>query len=475
MVMGDMEMKVDLAVIGAGPGGYAAAFRAADLGLDVALVDPRKRPGGVCLHEGCIPSKTCLSLAELIEDAGRAKKMGVHFGQPRIDIDGIRAWKNSVIDTMASGLAGLCRGRGIQWITASARFVDASTLQLDSGEVRRIRFKRSIIASGSTPIPFPGTSFSSGGCIMSSGEALALRDIPGRLLVVGGGYVGLELGFVYSALGSDVHLVEVENRLLPAVDADLVAPLQHRLEAMFARIDLGAKILGLEERQESVAVSLECDGRQHDEQFDRVLVAMGRKAAISELGLENTGVETDGRGRIMVDDRQRTTEENILAAGDVCGDIMLAHTAMRQGRVAAEVVAGQSSSYDVRAVPAVVYTDPQIAWCGLTEARAREQNMAVKIVKYPWKYSGRARSMGAEDGLTKLVTDPASGRILGAGICGRDAEGLITEAVLAIEMGALAEDLALSLHPHPTLSETMGESAEIFLGSPTHLLPKKGP
>ncbi len=472
MVMGDMEMKVDLAVIGAGPGGYAAAFRAADLGMDVALIDPRKRPGGVCLHEGCIPSKTCLSLAELIEDAARAKKMGVHFAQPEIDVDGIRSWKKSVIDTMASGLASLCRKRGIQWITASARFIDSSTLQLYGGEVRRIRFKHCIIATGSAPIPFPEASFCGDGRIMSSREALALRDIPGRLLVVGGGYVGLELGFIYSALGSEVFLVEIENRLLPAVDADLIAPLQRKLEGMFARIDLGTRIAKLEEKEESVAVSLEHDGKQRDEQFDRVLVAMGRKVNTSELGLENTTVEMDSRGVIMVNDRQRTAEESILAVGDVCGDFMLAHTAMRQGRVAAEVVAGQRSVYDVRAVPAIVYTDPQIAWCGLTESQAKEKNMTVKIFKYPWKYSGRAQSMGAEEGLTKLVTEPESGRILGVGICGRDAEGLITEGVLAIEMGALAEDLALSLHAHPTLSETMGESAEIFLGSPTHLMPK---
>ncbi len=473
MVMGDMQMKVDLLVVGAGPGGYAAAFRAADLGMDVALVDPREQPGGVCLHEGCIPSKTYLYLAELIEDAKKVQQMGVHFRDPEIDIERIRSWKKQVIDTMAEGLVSLNERRGIQYLKASAHFEDSNTARLKGGEISRIQFKQAIIATGSQPVAFPGSSFAENSRIMSSREALALSDIPEKLLVIGGGYVGLELGYVYSALGSKVHLVELEDHLLAGVDQDLVAPLKKRLQTMFARIDLGTKISGLMEQDDAVEVQLENAEGTRSLTVDRVLVAMGRGPAGEDLGLEKLGVKTDGSGFIQVDQQQKTTAENIFAVGDVCGKILLAHTAIRQGRVAAEAAAGLSSAYDIRAVPAVVYTDPQIAWCGLTEKEAETENIAVKVLKYPWKYSGRAQSMGAGDGLSKILVDPGDGRILGVGICGRDAEGLISEGVLAIEMGAVAEDLALSLHPHPTLSESLGEAAEIFLDSPTPLLPTK--
>jgi len=471
MVMGDMEMTVDVAIVGGGPGGYGAAFRAADLGLDVALIDPRHRPGGVCLHEGCIPSKTFLFLAELILNTRRAARMGVRFGPPEIDLEAMRKWKAEVIGNMAAGLEHLCSRRNIQLLRGLAHFENASTIRLEGGEISRLRFKHAIIATGSTPILFPGSNQS--GRIMSSAQALDLADIPQRLLVVGGGYVGLEIGTVYAALGSRVDLAEIRERLLPAVDPDLVAPLQRRLGELFECIRLDTEITRMEETAEDVEVQL--TGPQGEEQlrFDKVLVAMGRTPASGDLGLENTRVELDDRGFILVDDQQRTAEPTIFAVGDVVGGMMLAHTATREGRIAAEVIAGQPSSFDVRAIPAVVYTDPQVAWCGMSEQEAAAGNIAVTVMKFPWKYSGRANTMGATDGLTKILADPESGRILGIGITGRDTEGMIAEGVLAIEMGALAEDMALSLHPHPTLSETEGEAAEIFLGSPTHMLPKQ--
>ena len=474
MVMGDMELTTELLIIGSGPGGYAAAFRAADLGLDVALVDPRPKPGGVCLFEGCIPSKTCLHLAELILDAGQAAGMGVHFGPPRIDPAEIRAWKQQVVDTMADGLLHLSRKRGVQLIQGLARFESATTVRLDHSEIRRIRFRHAIIATGSRPLGYPGSDFRPGGRIMSSTEALTLADIPASLLIIGGGYVGLELGTVYAALGSKVHVVERADRLLTGVDRDLVGPLQRRLSALFAKISLQTKVMSMQEKADWVEVSLQDDkGNTETHTFDRVLVAIGRRPNTADLGLENTGVKLTERGYIEINDQQQTADPHILAVGDVAGGIMLAHKATREGRVAAEVIAGQSSSFDVRAIPAVVYTDPQIAWCGLTEEQAEKDKIAVTVQKFPWKYSGRANTMGATDGFTKILINAQDGRILGIGVVGRNAEGLIAEGVLAIEMGALAEDMALSLHPHPTLSETESEAAELFLGSPTHLLPKK--
>jgi len=471
MVMGDMEMTVDLAIIGSGPGGYGAAFRAADLGLDVALIDPRHRPGGICLHEGCIPSKTFLFLAELILDARRAGKMGVHFGSPEIDIAAMAAWKDQVIDTMAGGLVQLCERRGIQRIRGKAHFETPTTLRLEDAELSRLKFKSAIIATGSSPVIFPGTT--TGGRIMTSAEALSLTDIPKNLLVVGGGYVGLELGTVYAALGSNVQLAELAERLLPAVDPDLVAPLSRSLSGLFTHIHLATAIKRMTETPDHVEVTLATPHGEEQLRFDKVLVAMGRTPVTAGLGLANTRVKLDDKGSIVVDEQQRTAEPNIFAVGDVVGTRMLAHTATREGRIAAEVIAGHPSSFDVRAIPAVVYTDPQIAWCGLTEQQAAQDKISVTVLHYPWKYSGRANTMGATDGLTKILADPESGRILGIGITGRDTEGMIAEGVLAIEMGALAEDMALSLHPHPTLSETEGEAAEIFVGSPTHLLPRQ--
>ena len=473
MVMGDMEMTVDVAILGSGPGGYGAAFRAADLGLEVALVDPRHHPGGVCLHEGCIPSKTFLYLAELILESRRAATMGVSFGEPEIDLARMIAWKEEVVATMATGLDYLCHKRNIQLVRGTAHFEGPTTLRVEGSDLSSLRFGHAIIATGSNPIPFFAKASEGSGLIMTSAQALQLATVPRRLLIIGGGYVGLELGTVYAALGSDVYLVEMAKRLLPAVDHDLVAPLARRLKQLFARIDLDSTITQLSQRDDGVEATIVTPAKELRERFDRVLVAMGRQPASTGLGLENTSVEVDDKGFIRVDEQQRTAEPTIFAVGDVVGGMMLAHTATREGRVAAEVIAGHTSSFDVRAIPVVVYTEPQIAWCGLTEQDAARNGTPVAVLKFPWKYSGRANTMGATDGLTKILAEPESGRILGVGIVGRDAEGLIAEGVLAIEMGALAEDMALSLHPHPTLSETVGEAAEIFVGSPIHLLPRQ--
>ncbi len=473
MVMGELEQETELLVIGSGPGGYAAAFRAADLGMDVTMVDPARRPGGVCLYKGCIPSKTFLFLSELIHDAARAESMGITFGKPRIDLNALRNWKGSVIDTMAEGLVSLSNRRGVQLLRGRAEFESSKSARIYDCEVSRIKFRHAIVATGSRPIAFPGIDFQSGGRIMSSTGALALADVPQNLLVIGGGYVGLELGMVYAALGSRVSLVELEDRLLAGVDADLVKPLQQRLTTLFETISLQTRVVSMKADESGVDVILEGNVEKTEQRFDRVLVAIGRNASSGDIGIENTGVELDEKGFIKVDDQQRTTDERIFAVGDVVGGMMLAHKATREGKVAAEVIAGEPSAFDVRAIPAVVYTDPQIAWCGLTEEEARRENIAIKVQRFPWKFSGRATTMGAPEGLTKIIADPETGRIRGVGIVGRDTEGLISEGVLAIEMGALAEDMALSIHPHPTLSETEGEAAELYLGSATHILSKK--
>jgi dihydrolipoamide dehydrogenase len=473
MVMGELEQECEVLVIGSGPGGYAAAFRAADLGLDVTMVDPARRPGGVCLYNGCIPSKTFLFLSELIHDARRAESMGIAFGKPRIDLKALREWKGKVIDTMANGLVSLSKRRGVQLLQGRAQFESSEKVRLSDAEVSHIKFQHAIVATGSRPIAFPGSPFKPGGRIMSSTGALALADVPQSLLIIGGGYVGLELGTVYAALGSRVNLVELQDRLMAGVDADLVRPLEQRLSAIFETIRLRTKVASMKETAGGVEVVFEGEGEKAEQRFDRVLVAIGREASSEDLGLEKTGVELDQRRFIKVDDQQRTSAERIFAVGDVAGGVMLAHKASREGKVAAEVIGGRPSAFDVRAIPAVVYTDPQIAWCGLTEEQAKKENIPVQVQRFPWKFSGRATTMGAPEGLTKIIADPQTGRILGVGIVGRDTEGLISEGVLAIEMGALAEDMALSIHPHPTLSETEGEAAELYLGSATHILSKK--
>lgn len=474
MVMGELKQETEVLVIGGGPGGYSAAFRAADLGLEVTMVDLSPRPGGVCLHRGCIPSKTLLYAAHLIEDTRRAGRMGIAFAPPTIDIDGLRAWKNSVTDQLATGLESLCAKRGVQRLRGRAVFEGPDTARLYECEVSHVRFKWAILATGSRPRPFPGLTHSKTGRIMTSTAALELADIPGRLLVIGGGYVGLELGSVFAVLGSKVTVVEHGKRFLPGADADLVRPLQRRMETLFARIALQTSVEALEEQEGLVLATFGQDGRTATEQFDKALVAIGHQPNTHGLGLQAAGVVLDEHGFVRIDGRQRTANPQILAVGDVAGGVMLAHKAMREGKVAAEVIAGKPSAFDVTAIPAVVYTDPQVAWAGLTEQAAKAAGRPVAIQRFPWRAAGRATTMGLEEGLTKMISDPDTGRILGMGMVGRDTEGLIAEAVLAIEMGALVEDLALTVHPHPTLSETEAEAAELFLGSATHVLnPKK--
>ena len=399
--------------------------------------------------------------------------MGIDFGEPRIDLATMRNWQRQVVSTIADSLMTLAKQRGILVVHGRARFAASGAVRLEGADLSGIRFKQAIIATGSRPRTLPGLVFAPGGRILDSAAALALADIPKSLIIVGGGYVGLEIGSIYAALGSRVTLLEQQDRLLPAADPDLVAPLARRLGGQFAEILLGTGVIGVEEEGEGVSVLFSRNGKNDRRHGDRILLAVGRIANSDDLGLDHTAVTLDSRGAITVNASQRTTDPAIFAVGDVTGGVRLAHKATRQGRVAAEVSAGKKSDFDARVIPAVVYTNPQIAWCGLTEAQARHENIPHAVQRFPWKYSGRAQSLGMTDGFTKLITDPGEGRILGVGITGGGAEGLIGEAALAIEMGALAEDLALTLHPHPTLSETEGEAAEIFLGSPTHMLPKE--
>jgi dihydrolipoamide dehydrogenase len=471
MVMGELSIDTQLLVIGAGPGGYAAAFRAADLGIEVTMVDIGDRPGGECLFRGCIPSKTLLYLAELIHDAKRAAPMGLTFGEPKIDLQTIRQWKQKVMDRLADGLVTLSQKRGVERIRGRAVFEDSNSVMLRDSDVRRIRFRHAVVATGSSPIVFPGTEFNKGGRIISSAGALELNDIPETLLVIGGGYVGLELGSVYASLGSRVTLVEQSDRLMTGVDQDLVKPLQNRLKTLFESIHLNVTVKSLTEDDKKVDVAFDGQQAPSDQSFDRVLIAIGRNPNTKDIGLEKTGVKIDDRGFIRVDNRQCTHDPSIYAVGDVVGGFMLAHKAQHEGKVAAEVIAGKPSTFDARAIPAVVFTDPQVAWCGMTEESAKKETRDVKIQRFPWKYSGRAITMDAPEGMTKMIVDAETERILGLGIVGRDTEGLIAEGVLAIEMGALAQDIALTIHAHPTLSETEMETAEIFLGSATHIIP----
>ncbi|MFP5214076.1 MAG: dihydrolipoyl dehydrogenase [Acidobacteriota bacterium] len=474
MVMGEFTLETDVLVIGAGPGGYAAAFRAADLGLDVTMIDTAPRPGGVCLFRGCIPSKTYLHVTELLHDAANAQELGITFGEPKIDLNRLRQWKNEVVDRLSMGLVELCKKRSVQYFTGRAMFESSDHVRLQGGEVSRLKFKHAIIATGSKARALPNVPFKPKGRVMSSTGALELPDIPEKLLVVGGGYVGVELGSVYAELGSRVTVIDGLDRLMSGADKDLVQPLMRRLEALFHEIHYGVKISEINEQLDRVEVVMEGPSIKESRQvFDRVLVAIGRGPNSADIGLENTGVKTDKRGFIIVDEQMRTSDERIFAIGDVVGGAMLAHKAMHEGKVAAEVIAGEPSAFDFQAIPAVVYTDPQMAWCGLTEDEAKKQNRPVKISRFPWSASGRAVSMGVQKGMTKLIVDLETERVLGMGIVGRDAGEMISEGVLAVEMGALAQDVALSIHPHPTLSEGEGEAAEVFLGSSTHILPQK--
>ena len=463
MVMGDLVDEVDVAVLGGGPGGYSAAFRCAELGLETVVIDATGRLGGACLYEGCIPSKALLHVAAVLSEAERAKEFGVDFGEPRVSLDPLRKWKQErVVGQLARGLASVARGKHVEVVGGRGVFEDSTTLRIEGGDaLRKIRFKHAIVATGSRPSGLPGVTLVSDR-VMDSTAALELPDIPERLLVIGGGYIGLEMGTVYATLGSQVTLVEMTDGLLPGVDRDLVQPLQRRLEKLFTAVHLKTKVTALREAGAAIEADWEGQGAQR---FDRVLIAVGRRAQSGGLGLEATRVRlADRTGFIHVDERCRTEDPHLYAVGDVTGEPMLAHRAMRQGKVAAEAIAGQPSAFDNVAIPAVVFTDPEIAWCGLSEAQAKAQGIEPKVSKFRWAASGRAATIGRSDGLTKLVADEQSGRVVGVGIVGPGAGELIAEATLAVETAALVEDVAATIHAHPTLSETLMEAAENLLG-----------
>lgn len=461
--------QAELVVVGGGPGGYPAAFAAADHGMDVVLVSEEERPGGVCLHRGCIPSKALLHVSRLINETHESSQWGIRFEKPEIDLDALREWKNSVVGKLTGGIGELCKARGVRLIHARGSFLDSNTLQLTKpdGSTSKLKFKRAIVATGSLPTMPPIFDINDER-VMDSTGALRLPDIPGRLLVIGGGYIGLEMGSVYAALGTKVTVVEMTSGLLPGADRDLVNPLKKRLQGQFEAIHLDTKVAALEARTEGILARLEGEGVQPEQTFDRVLVSVGRRPNSRNVGLENTKVEIDDRGFIKVDKCQRTADPNILAVGDIAGEPMLAHKATREAHVAIEVLAGEPAEFDNIAIPAVVFTDPELAWCGLTETEAKAAGRDVKVVRFPWAASGRAQTLGRGEGVTKLIVDPASERILGVGIVGVNAGELIAEGVIAVETAAVVRDLADSIHAHPTLSETLMEAAESYLGQATH-------
>ena len=470
-------MDTQLAIVGGGPGGYAAAFLAADLGLQVTLVDAEPRLGGVCLLRGCIPSKALLHVARVMAEAKGLADWGIGFDRPTIDLDVVRARKQEVIATLTGGLGQLAKRRKVHVIRARAKFEDSTTLALApvGGEALddpRVRFDQCIVATGSSPTRIPALSLPTPR-VMDSTGALELPDVPESLLVVGGGYIGLEMGTVYASLGTRVSVVEMTDGLLPGADRNLVKPLAKRLAGEFEAIWLNTTVVKLEDKKNEIEVTFEGDLEQKVQRFSRVLVAVGRRPNSEGLGLENTRAEVNPRGFIVVDQQQRSADPKILAIGDVAGEPMLAHKAAHEGKVAAEVVAGKAAAFDPRAIPAVVFTDPEIAWAGLTENEAKAQDRKVDVAQFPWAASGRAQAVGCVEGMTKWLIDPETQRVLGCGIVGPGAGDLIGEAVLAIEMGASVGDLAESIHPHPTLCETLGAAAEVHLGTATDLYKPK--
>jgi dihydrolipoamide dehydrogenase len=459
----------ELVVVGGGPGGYAAAFLAADRGKQVTLINESQRIGGTCLQVGCIPSKALLHVARVINEVRDAKKLGITFGPPKIDIDAVRKHWHKVVDTLTAGLQDLCKKRKVKYVPARARLVDGQTLELSDGTQHR--FQHCILATGSVPI-VPSSLALESPHLMTSTEALNLEGVPCSLLVVGGGYIGLELGSVYAALGCEVTVVEMTPGLLPGVDRPLVVPLQARLKTAFKAIHLNTTVLKLEDTGKNIRVRLK--GEEVGEttmEFDRVLVSVGRKPLSRDLGLDKTRIQVDGKGFIQVDERRRTAEERVYAVGDVAGEPMLAHKAHYEAKIAVEAILGEPAVVDYRAMPAVVFTDPEVAWCGLTETEAHRQGREgeIEVLTYPWGASGRALTLGRTEGMTRIIVDKQSERVLGVGIVGVEAGEMIAEATLAVEMGATAKDLALTIHAHPTLSETLMEGAEILYGTATDI------
>ncbi len=469
--------NLNIAVVGGGPGGYAAAFLAADLGMTVTLIDPELNPGGVCLYRGCIPSKALLHIAKLIEESEQAKNWGIEFAAPKIDLARLRNFKEGVVKKLTGGLGILSKQRKVHYVQGRAAFDNSTTLRVtkSDGSEESLSFDRIIIATGSRPAIVPTLKLDTPRMMDSTG-ALNLDDIPGSLLVVGGGYIGLELGSVYAALGTRVTVVEMLPGLLPGADRDLVLPLHKRLEKLFDGILLNTTVSSVKDEGTGIRATLQAqDGSTQEKVFDRVLVSVGRKPNSEIPGLDKTHVQVGQRGFIQVNKQLQTDDPAIFAIGDVVGEPMLAHKASHEGRVAVEAVAGHKVAFEPNAIPAVVFTDPEVAWCGMTETQAQKENREIKVAKFPWAASGRAVTIDRPEGMTKLLFDPQTERVLGVGIVGAGAGELIAEGVLAVEMAALASDIAMTIHPHPTLSETVMESAEVFFGTSTHIYrPKRG-
>jgi len=464
------EEKKELIIIGAGPGGYAAAFRAADLGLKVTLIDPEANPGGVCLYRGCIPSKALLHVAKVKQEAMEAADWGIEFENPKIDIKKIRKWKDSVVKKLTSGLGQLSKNKKIEYIKGTAAFISEKKIKVNpaKGDKYDLEFENIILATGSVNVSLPGVEIDHKK-IIDSKDALDLKEIPNTMLVIGGGYIGLELGSVYAALGSKVSVAEMTSGLLPGADKDLVKIFEK--EHPFEKLYFNTKVENVSVKKNKVKVKLKNKkDKAKEKSFDQVLVAVGRKPNTKTLALQKASLKPNEKGFLDVNSQRQTTKTNIYAIGDLTGEPLLAHKATSEGKVAAEVIAGKKgAAYDPKSIPAIVFTNPQMAWCGLSQTQAKEKDLAIKVLKFPWSASGRAVAVGSSNGVTKLIVDKKTGRILGGGVAGKNAGSLISEISLAIEMATTAEDLALSIHPHPTLSETIMEAAEIFSGSPTHI------
>lgn len=466
-------IQTQIVVLGAGPGGYAAAFYAADRGFKVILVDQNKRLGGVCLNQGCIPSKALLSASKLIVETRESSARGIEFGVPKIDLHRLRSWKDSILDKLGQGIAALAQKRKVEILQGRGHFEDSQTLRVETSEGQKfIQYEKIVIAVGSKSA-MPKAFDLGNPRIMTSTEALEIEEIPQNLLIVGGGYIGMELGTVYAALGSQITLVEAMDSILLGADPDLVRPVLRYTQKAFREVRLQTKVLKMATQGKQILVISEHEGEKKEELFDRVLVSVGRVPNCTDLGLENTKVERDEKGFIKVNAKQQTADPTIYALGDVAGGVLLAHKASKEARIAIEVIAGEESAFENIVIPAVVFTDPEVAWCGLTETEANLKGITVEIAKFPWTASGRALSFDRTDGLTKLIIEPETERILGVGIVGHGAGELISEGVLAVEMGITAEDLAQSVHPHPTLSETLMEAAEVFYGHSTHAFTRK--
>ena len=468
MVVGEFTQESDLLVIGGGPGGYVAACAAADSGIKTTLIEKAEVPGGVCLREGCIPSKALLHVAKIIDEAEDAAHFGVSFSKPQTDINKLRDWKNGVIRKLSGGVRQLLAARKVEYINGIATFEGSTSVRVEGGDVAHVKFRHCIIATGSVAKMLPEALMPRELC-WDAADALKVSEVPRRLLVIGGGYIGLELGQVYAKLGSEVTVLEALDGILMGADPDLSKPLINKLKKQMKAIITSAVLKGAKKKGDAVAVNFTLGGQDHTEEFDRVLVSVGRRPNSDGLGLETTKVTVTDRGFIQVDPSRRTTDKRIFAIGDVAGEPMLAHKAMREAKVAVDTIAGHPAEFDPACIPAVVYTDPEVAWCGVTESEAKNKGLDVKVTKFPWAASGRAVAMGRTDGLTKMVFDAKTQRLLGVGIVGAHAGDLISEGVLAIEMAAVAEDIGSSIHPHPSTSETVAEAADALFGRAIHI------